>query len=351
MSTVAFAPTFPEANSTSNGVTNEATVRGASGARRREARVFDFRRPVALSREHVRALQIVGETLARGLTTTFASSLRAVTNVALAGIEQRSYDEYIRSLPNPGVHALLSMQPLSGAAMLQLPLGVAFAMNELMLGGRGRSDQPRRPLTELEQALIRNIIGSTMPEFHYAFEPITTITPQVSGIEANPQFAQLAAPTDMVIVIAFDARIEQVVDRMTLCIPFSSLQTHLDAASPNTRTRDTNPANAAATASRIAAHVSGTTVDVSAVFRPLTATAAELTTLRPGDTLLLHHPVSEPLGVLAGGVEMHTATIGKRNRYLALRIAPDSNPNEPRVTSLPPARLRVASTDPERTTS
>jgi flagellar motor switch protein FliM len=308
--------------------------------------VFDFRRPVALSREHVRALQIVGETLARGLTTTFAASLRAVTSISLAGIEQRTYDEYIRTLPNPGVHALLSIQPVAGTAMLQLPLVLGHAMNELMLGGRGRSDQPRRPMTELEDALIRATIDSTLPELRYAFEPITDIAPAVVGLEANPQFAQLAAPADLVIIVAFDARVEQVVDQITLCIPFSSLQPHLEALSANSRARGISPDKLAVTAAKLADHVSDTTIDVSAVFRPLTATAAELVALRPGDTLLLHHPVSEPLAVRAGGVETHTATIGKRNRYLALQIAAASVPNDPQIAALPPAQLRVVRAEP-----
>lgn len=307
------------------------------GRRRGEPRPFDFRRPTTLSREHVRTMQIVQETLARGFTTTFASALRAVTNVSIRDIEQRPYDEYVRVLPNPGVHTLLSLRPLSGTAMLQIPLPIAFAMTELLLGGSGRADQPRRGLTDLEQALVRGIIEQTLPEIRYSFEQIVMLEPAIIGIEANPQFAQLAAPTDMVIIASFDVKIEAVTDVMTLCIPFSSLQPHLEALSVNARARDQSPEKAALQRAQLQDHVNGTPVQASAVFRPLVASTNTLVGLEVGDVILLHHPVDQPLTLEVGGVPTYDVTIGRLNRYLALQVGDTVPAQRSRAAS----RLRV----------
>ncbi|HWL43427.1 MAG TPA: flagellar motor switch protein FliM [Ilumatobacter sp.] len=304
--------------------------------RRGEPRPFDFRRPTTLSREHVRTMQIVQETLARGFTTTFASALRAVTNVSIRDIEQRPYDEYVRVLPNPGVHTLLSLRPLSGTAMLQIPLPVAFAMTELLLGGSGRADQPRRGLTDLEQALVRGIVEQTLPEIRYSFEQIVMLEPAIAGVEANPQFAQLAAPTDMVIIASFDVKIEAVTDVMTLCIPFSSLQPHLEALSVNANARDQSPDKAARQRAQLQDHVNGSPVQASAVFRPLVAATSTLVGLEVGDVILLHHPVDHPLTLEVGGVPTYDVTIGRLNRYLALQVG-DTAPQQTRT----PSRLRV----------
>lgn len=311
------------------------------GRRRGEPRAFDFRHPTTLSREHVRTMQIVQETLARGFTTTFASALRAVTNVSIRHIEQRPYDEYVRVLPNPGVHTLLSLRPLNGTAMLQVPLPVAFAMTELLLGGRGRADQPRRGLTDLEQALVRGIIDQTLPEIRYAFEPIVPIEPVVLGVEANPQFAQLVAPTDMVIIASFDVKIEAITDVMTLCIPFSSLQPHLDALSVNARVRDQSPERTALERARLHEHVHGSPVQASAVFRPLTASTATLVDLAVGDVILLHHPLGDPLTLEVGGVPTFDVTIGRLNRYLALKVGD----TVPAARTRTPSRVRVVKAD------
>ena len=79
-------------------------------------------------------MQIVQETFARGLSTMLASQLRSVCQVSIRSIDQRSYDEYVRELPNPTFLTLLSLNPLSGAAIFQLPLDVTFCAIELLLG-------------------------------------------------------------------------------------------------------------------------------------------------------------------------------------------------------------------------
>src|SRR5436305_12157992 len=87
---------------------------------------FDFRRPSKFSRDHVRALQIVHETFARHFSTVLATTLRAIGQVSLTSIEQLTYDEYVHTLTNRSYLAILSMQPLRGAAMFQLPLPVDY---------------------------------------------------------------------------------------------------------------------------------------------------------------------------------------------------------------------------------
>src|SRR3954468_16725840 len=86
-----------------------SSSRGRSQRRRRaEPRVFDFRRQSKLSREHVRTMQIVQETFARGFSTMLASQLRSLTSVTIRSIEQQTYDEYVRDMPNPTLLTLLS---------------------------------------------------------------------------------------------------------------------------------------------------------------------------------------------------------------------------------------------------
>jgi flagellar motor switch protein FliM len=182
----------PSAKSPASNVVPSSRQRTAR-RHRSEPRTFDFRRQSKLSREHVRTMQIVQETFARGFSTMLASQLRSVTQVNIKSIEQQSYDEYVRDLPNPTMLTLLSLAPLSGAAVFQLPLNVTFCAIELMLGGTGDGVQPGRPLTELELSLMRGIIDRALPELRYALEPVVATEPKIVGQESNPQFAQVAA--------------------------------------------------------------------------------------------------------------------------------------------------------------
>lgn len=315
--------------------------RERGGRARGEPQPFDFRRPTTLSREHVRAMQIVQETLARGFTTALASSLRAVTNVSICNIEQRPYDEYVRELPNPTVLTLLSLRPLAGSAILQIPLRVAYAATELLLGGGGGAEQPQRQMTDLELSMMRNIVELTLPEIRYAFEPVAVIEPSILSQESNPQFAQLAAPTDMVIVASFDVRIEAVTEVMTLCIPFNSLQPHLEALSASNRTGSQNAERLAAERARLRNHVEETDVEASAAFRSTIATSSQIVNLSVGDVVLLDHPVGMPLTLRVGGVPVLDVTIGRINRHLALQVAGQVPSDRHRR----PGRLQVAPAD------
>jgi len=300
----------------------------AKGGRRRrgEPKLYDFRRQSTLSREHVRTMQIVQETFARGFSTMLASQLRSVTQVTIQSVEQRSYDEYVRDLANPNLLTMLSLEPLIGAAIFQLPLEVAFCAIELMMGGTGHAEHPARPLTELELQLIRGILERALPEMRYAFEPVVATEPKIMSQESNPQYAQIAAPTDMVIVVSFDIRIEHVAGTATLCIPFSSLQPHLEALSATSLYGSQSLHNMGETRQRLNEHLGETPVMVSAQFRKVEMSADEIVRLRVGDIIPLSHPLDEPLTMIVGETPTHRARIGRKNRRLAMLIDSAADP-------------------------
>lgn len=307
----------------------------AQRRRRSEPKPYDFRRQSTLSREHVRTMQIVQETFARGFSTMLASQLRSVTQVTIQSIEQHSYDEYVRDLANPTLLTLLSLEPLVGAAIFQLPLEVAFCAIELMMGGGGHPEHPQRPLTELELQLVRGILDRAMPELRYAFEPVVQTFPKIVSQESNPQYAQIAAPTDMVIVVTYEIRIENVAGTATLCIPFSSLQPHLEALSATSLFGNNSPHNMAETRGRLQEHLGETPVVVSAQFRRIEMTADQIVGLGVGDIVPLSHPLDEPLTLVVGGTPTHKARIGRKNRRLAVLIDGKVDPLESQLPAKP----------------
>src|SRR4051794_7023616 len=132
---------------------------------------YNFRRPIKLSREHVRMLQIVFETYARSCATLFTTRLRAVSQVNLLAIEQFTYDEYTSMLNNPTVLASVTMEPLPGSILLELPLSTAMATIDHLLGGPGGA-QPVRSLTDVEMPLLRGLLERMLSELRYSFEQI-----------------------------------------------------------------------------------------------------------------------------------------------------------------------------------
>jgi flagellar motor switch protein FliM len=285
-------------------------------------RDFDFRRPNKLGREYVRALQIAQEALARGVTTQMSSALRAMSHASPGEIQQRTYDEFLRSLGNPSLVFVLQMPPIAGGVVLAVPLSVAYAIVELQLGGTLRNTHPARALTDLEASVVRFFIQERfLPELRFAFDTITDISPRIVTMEANPQFAQVAAPTDLVVVLGVRIKIESIEEDVSLCVPFSALEPLLEehvgaqmhlAAAPD----------AAASLTKLRDRVQDLPVTASARLNPTTMPSQELFALVPGDVVRFPHAKDDPVSVFVDGAEVFLGSIGvpKGSRRVAIQV-------------------------------
>jgi flagellar motor switch protein FliM len=296
-------------------VSTAAVAPGSTG----EPQLYDFHRPNRFSREHVRALQIVNETFARQFATVLSTTLRVVAQANVISVGQITYDEYVRRLPSPSLLAVLSFDPMPGAGVFQLPMGIVMNAVDRLLGGQGGEDQPNRALSDIETGLARQLVERVMHELTYAFESLTRIVAQVGSLESDAQFMQLAPPSEPVIVSSLEVRIGEHTAISTLCLPFATLQPVLDAvgikqASPGVH------ASAVAAAIAVEERLQSVPVDVTVAFRPVTLTSSEVLALGVGDLLSLRHPVAEPLTIAADGVAVAAAVPGSHGPRLACQV-------------------------------
>lgn len=288
---------------------------------------YDFRRPNKFNRDHVRALQIVGETFARQFTTVLSTSLRAVSQVQLVNVGQLTYDEYVRDTPNPSFLAVLALEPLPGTSLLQIPLPVVMAMVDRFLGGTAEGEMPDRPLTEIETSLVRSLLDRVLHELVYAFEPLTPVRPRVLQFESNPVFAQITSATDMVITLDFDLRVGTHSGQANLCIPFISLQPVLDEVSSAAMQATRGTVDPAAVQAAMGRSLQPAPVEVSVRFRPTHLSSAEIVGLRPGDVIALGHHIDRPLIVSVAGVDCFPGRPGQRGSRLACLLVDDAEPD------------------------
>ncbi len=291
--------------------------------------LYDFRRPNRFSREHVRALQIVNETFARQFSMVLSTMLRMSSLVSVTAVRQDTAEGYVRGVPNPSLLAVLdfdgdggpevpSDRQVSGAGVLQMPMGMVMSMLDRMLGGSGGPDQPIRALRDIEVGLVRQLLVRIVHELTTAFESLAPVSPVIESLESDPQFLQFAAPSDPVIVADFVVRIGERVEGSTLCIPFATLKPALDALSSSRTTHRTDKNERAAAA--VERHLNVVPVEVSVAFNDVTVSAAQVLSLAIGDVLPLRHPVARPLTVRADGVRVAGAVPGSHGSHLACQI-------------------------------
>jgi flagellar motor switch protein FliM len=293
---------------------------GSSMRRRRgQARPYDFRRPVRLAREHSHLLRVAMTTFARQSTTVLTTSLRAVCQLTPVTIDELSYDEYLSGLPEQSVSAVLMLDPLPGKAILSLDAGMLLTMVDHQLGGPGSQNQPDRPLTDIEQTLIRQLFTRVLRELAYAIEPITSVNPQLITLESNAQFVQAAAATDPVVVWHMDLQMGGRTAPTTLCLPYAMLSPALELMTASGQ--DGALARRRVEASRRTTERLGDVlVDVSVRFDPIRLASAQVASIAVGDVLALGHRTTAPLSVTSASTTFASAVPGASGRRLAVLI-------------------------------
>lgn len=303
--------------------TSAETAPAVTGARRRrgEARPYDFRRPVRLAREHSHLMRVAMGTFARQATTVLTTSLRAVCQVSGLTIDELSYDEYLSGLPEQSVSAVVTLEPLAGKALLNFDNAMLLTMIDHQLGGPGGTEQPDRPLTDIEASLIRQLLARVLRELAYALEGVARVGPQLVTLESNAQFVQAAAATDPVIVWQMELQMGDRSAPVTLCFPYATLAPALELMTA--AAQDGEKARVRAEATRkTTQRLNDVLVDVSVRFDPIRLRSSQILALEVGDVVSLGHRTTAPLSVTSASTTFAPAIPGASGRRLAVLITP-----------------------------
>ena len=120
----------------------------------RKIKIYDFKRPDKFSKDQIRTVSIMHETFARLTTTSLSAQLRTLINVRVASVDQLTYEEFIRSIPNPTTLAVIDMDPLNGSAILEIDPAITFSVIDRLFGGQGEPAKLTWDLSEIEQSVM-----------------------------------------------------------------------------------------------------------------------------------------------------------------------------------------------------
>ena len=187
-------------------------------------KLYDFRRPDKFSKDQIRTVAILHETFARLTTTSISAALRCLAHLHVELVDQMTYEEFIRSLPNPATLAIVNMDPLKGNAVLEIDPNLTFAMIDRLFGGEGKDSGLTRDLTDVEQSVMEALTLRILGNLREAWSTLIDLRPRLGQIETNPQFAQIVPPAEMVILVGFTFMIEGVEGRMNFCIPYLTIE-------------------------------------------------------------------------------------------------------------------------------
>jgi flagellar motor switch protein FliM len=190
----------------------------------RKVKIYDFKRPDKFSKDQIRTLQMMHETFARLTTTALSAQLRALVSVHVASVDQLTYEEFIRSIPNPTTLAVINMDPLKGSSILEIDPSITFTIIDKLFGGAGESIKLSRELTDIELSVMEGIVVRILGNLREAWSNVIDLRPRMGTLETNPQFAQIVPPNDMVVLITLETKVGEVEGMTNLCIPYITIE-------------------------------------------------------------------------------------------------------------------------------
>lgn len=181
--------------------------------------VYNFKRPDRVSKEQMRSLHFLHDRFARNFSSSLSAYLRTISEINLVSVEQLTYSEFLLSLPDPTCFCSISMKPLEGNAALEINPSLVFPIVDKMLGGPGEPLTEIRAMTAIEQNIFEAIIRLILEDLKEVWKQIVTLEMKIHALETSPQLVQVVAPNEVVVLVVFEVKFQEVVGMLNFCIP------------------------------------------------------------------------------------------------------------------------------------
>ncbi len=281
---------------------------------------YDFNRPAKFSKEHLRTLEIIYEHYGRLISNNLPVYLRKNVQVSVSSSETVTFLEFSNALSNPVILGIMDFQPLNGNIIVELSTNLGYAMIDRMLGGSGVPLEKSRSFSEIETTIIEKMMVLFTQLMRDPWKNVLEISPMLSRLETNPQFAQIVAPTDMTAIVTLNMKIGDVEGYINICLPFLTLEDIMDKLntkywySTMQENKDQNYEE------YIEALIRKVDVPVKAVLGKSSISVSDFLGLQIGDCIRLNTKVDSEMEVYVGNIKKFTALPGANNDVYAVRV-------------------------------
>lgn len=285
-----------------------------------EVLAYDFRRPSKFSRDQLRSLERIHQQFGRLLGIMLGVRLRTEVSVRVVSVQQLTYGEFIRSVPNPSLLAVIQFGQGGDRIVMELSLELAMHVYERLAGGTGPSRIAGREPTDIELHVLRKqLLGLTADAYRQAWSSLVELPMAFQDLETNPTYLNLVLDQDTVMWIALEVEIREVSDRLNICLPHSALEPLLPRLAHEFMLRI--PARSrAGERERLERLLKDTVVSVQAILGRVDLEVRELMDLRIGDVLVLGTGIHDEVRMYVADRPKFAGRIGRIGSRLAVRL-------------------------------
>jgi flagellar motor switch protein FliM len=279
---------------------------------------YDFTKGGVVVKRRIPALEMVHERFARLFRLALFGFLRRPAQVSVKRYDFLRFEDYVHNLPLPAAVNVIRIRPISGMSLFIMNARLVSQFVEIFFNGGGRF-YPRvegRDFSAVDQRIIQLVMEHVFTSLQEAWSPLLRTKVELVGFETNPFFANVAAPSDIVITTVFEVEFDAGGGEVHIVIPSLVLDPIQQLFESGFRAETT----------RIDDHwhsvlrqdVEEATVHVRASLGKASLSLRDVLALKVGDVIPLIVP--ESIEAEVEGVPLIRVTYGKHKHKRALKI-------------------------------
>ena len=300
------------------GITGESQKLEEEDAPVGGVRNYDLSSQERIVRGRMPTMEVINERFARNIRVGLFNMIRKSPEVSIGGIKVQKFSAFLREIVVPTNFNLVAVKPLRGSGLIVCDPSLVFAVIDSLFGGIGKFHTriEGRDFSATELRVILRLVETIIAEYRRAWHGIYPLDLEYQRSEMQPQFANVATPSEIVVATAFTLEIGETSGSIHFCIPYSTLEPirdvlystiQGDAAEPDRRW-----------VNLLKQQIQSAQVDLIAELAHAPATVEQLLSFKPGDFIELDlEPVIQ---AKVDGVPVFDCHYGTSNKHYAIKI-------------------------------
>ena len=298
-------------------------------------RSYDLSSQERIVRGRMPTLEIVNERFARNFRVGLFNFMRRNPDIAVGAVKVQKFSAFLRNVAVPANINVMHVRPLRGSGLLICDPVLVYTIIDNLFGGNGQN-QARiegREFSATEQRIILRMVEVIAAEYAKSWAAIYPIELEYARSEMNPQFANIATPSEIVVTTTFRVEFGDVGGDLHICIPYSTFEPIREILYSPLQGDQGGPDRRWVTL--LTQQIKAATVELAAELAHSHATVGELMALKVGDFIELDRLptlMAKVDGVPVFECDYGTlgARYGVRIREFMTQPAVDGAPGEPR---------------------
>ncbi|MDR3578303.1 MAG: flagellar motor switch protein FliM [Anaerolineaceae bacterium] len=282
---------------------------------------YNFWSPDRFSKEQIRAVELVHEDLSERLTTSLPTFLRTNVRPRLVHTEQGRFHDFVKDFPTNSLFHMITLVPLPSQMIITISPNVSYMILEQRLGGKIEGRFKDRPLTDIDQSLLRGLVEHMLGDIKAAWSKVVAIEPTLEDSTTNQHWVQMIMGNERVMLLTFELNIQGITGTMSIFIPFTTLKPIANVLNPHIWIAGRKELQQDPVARQVVLeNAYQVDLPITVILGEADLKLGEIVNLSIGDVIQLNTSISDPLLVKVSNKDQFFARVGKAGKQLGVQI-------------------------------